>query len=152
MTLRLDYQKLSAAGVRAVGGVYVYVANSGLAKTLPDLAFLRASQINGCAYCIDMHSRDLLKEGVAANKIMLVSAWRESGDVFSESERAALRWTEAVTLISQTHAPDEAFAAVSAEFQPKEVSDLTLAIGLINLYNRLAIGFRRGPEGEAAGH
>jgi AhpD family alkylhydroperoxidase len=145
MTERLDYQKLSAAGVRAVGGVYMYVVNSGLPKELVDLVFLRASQINGCAYCIDMHSRDLQKAGVAVDKIMLLSAWREAGDLFSARERAALQWAEEVTLVSETHASDEAFAALSAEFQPKEVSDLTLAIGLINLFNRLAIGFRRPP-------
>ena len=150
MTQRLDYQKLSAAGMRAVGGVYMYVANSGLPKALVDLVYLRASQINGCAYCIDSHTRDLVKEGVTLEKLMLVSAWRESGEVFSEKERAALQWTEAVTAISQTHAPDEAFAAVSAQFEPKEVSDLTIAIGLINVYNRIAISFRRGPEGVPA--
>ena len=150
MTQRLDYQKLSAAGMRAVGGVYMYVANSGLPKELVDLVYLRASQINGCAYCIDSHTRDLVKEGVPLEKLMLVSAWRESGEVFSEKERVALQWTEAVTLISQTHAPDDAFAAVSAQFQPKEVSDLTIAIGLINIYNRVAISARRGPEGQPA--
>jgi AhpD family alkylhydroperoxidase len=112
--------------------------------------FLRASQINGCAYCIDMHSRDLLKGGVAVEKLMLVSAWREAGDVFTGREKAALQWAEAVTLISESHAPDEAFAAVSAEFQPKEISDLTLAIGVINTYNRLSIGFRRPPGDDAA--
>jgi AhpD family alkylhydroperoxidase len=145
MTERLDYQKLSAAGVRAVGGVYMYVVNSGLPKELVDLVFLRASQINGCAYCIDMHSRDLQKAGVAVDKIMLLSAWREAGDLFSARERAALQWAEEVTRVSETHASDEAFAALSAEFQPKEISDLTLAIGLINLFNRLAIGLRRPP-------
>lgn len=151
MTQRLDYQKLSPAGVRALGGVHVYVANSGLPKTLVDLVYLRASQINGCAYCIDMHTRDLVKEGVALEKLMLLSAWREAGDIFSEKERAALQWTEAVTLISQTSAPDEAFAAAQAQFAPKELSDLTIAIGLINTYNRIAISLRRGPEG-ATGH
>jgi len=149
MTQRLDYQHLSAAGMRAVGGVHVYVANSGLPKVLVDLVYLRASQINGCAYCIDSHTRDLVKEGVAFEKLMLVSAWRESGDVFSDKEKAALQWTEAATRISDTHAPDEAFAAVSAQFPPKEVSDLTIAIGLINVYNRVAISFRRGPEGHS---
>jgi AhpD family alkylhydroperoxidase len=114
------------------------------------MVFLRASQINGCAYCIDMHSRDLMKGGVAVDKVMLVSVWREAGDMFSEREKAALEWTEAVTSIAETHAPDEAFAAVSAQFQPKEISDLTLAIGVINAYNRLSIGFRRLPEGEPA--
>src|SRR5882757_9197156 len=105
MTQRLDYQKLSMTGLRALGGVYMYIANSGLPKALIDLVFLRASQINGCAYCIDMHSRDLLKGGVAVEKLMLVSAWREAGDIFTEKEKAALQWTEAVTLISETHAP-----------------------------------------------
>src|SRR6266851_4903809 len=123
MTQRLDYEKLSTAGLRALGGVYMYIVNSGLPKALIDLVFLRASQINGCAYCIDMHARDLIKGGVAV---------------------------ETVTLVSETHAPDEAFAAVSAEFQSKEISDLTLAIGVINTYNRLSIGFRRLPGGEPA--
>ena len=145
MTQRLDYQKLSAAGVRTVGGVYMYVVNSGLPKELVDLVFLRASQINGCAYCIDTHSRDLQKAGVAVDKIMLLSAWREAGDLFTAKEKAALQWAEEVTLVSETHASDEAFAALSAEFQPKEISDLTLAIGLINLFNRLSVGFRRPP-------
>ena len=150
MTQRLDYQKLSPAGVRALGGVYMYVSNSGLPKALVDLVFLRASQINGCVYCIDSHTRDLVKEGVPLEKLMLVSAWREAGDIFSEKERAALQWTEAVTLIAQTSAPDDAFAAVQAQFEPKELSDLTIAIGLINTYNRIAISFRRGPEGTAS--
>jgi AhpD family alkylhydroperoxidase len=87
VTQRLDYQKLSAAGLRAFGGVYVYIVNSGLPKALIDLVFLRASQINGCAYCIDMHSRDLLKGGASVEKVMLVSAWREAGDIFTAKER-----------------------------------------------------------------
>lgn len=143
-TQRLDYQKLSTAGVRAVGGVYTYVVNSGLPKTLLDLVFLRASQINGYAYCIDSHARDLQKEGVPVEKIMLLQAWREAGDLFSAKEKAALQWAEEAR-VSETHASDEAFAAVSAEFQPKEVCDLTIAIGLINLFNRLAISLRRPP-------
>jgi AhpD family alkylhydroperoxidase len=150
MTPRLDYQKLSAAGLRALGGVYMYIVNSGLLKTLIDLVFLRASQINGCAYCIDLHARDRMKGGLPVDKVMLVQAWREAGELFTAQEKAALQWAETVTLVSETHAPDEAFAAVSAEFQPKEISDLTLAIGVINTYNRLSIGFRRLPGGEPA--
>ena len=145
MTQRLDYQKLSAPAVRAIGGVYMQVMSSGLPKTLLDLVFLRASQINGCAYCIVSHSRDLQKEGVPIDKIMLLQAWREAGELFTAKERAALHWAEELTRVSETHASDEAFAAVSVEFQPKEVSDLTIAIGLINLFNRLAIGLRRPP-------
>ncbi len=148
--MRLDYQKLAPAGMRAVGGVYAYVANCGLPKSLVDLVYLRCSQINGCAYCVDAHARDLAKEGVATDKMMLVSVWREAGDVFSDKERAALRWAEELTLVAQTAASDEAFQAAAAQFQPKELADLTIAIGLINVYNRVAIGFRRGPEGAAA--
>jgi AhpD family alkylhydroperoxidase len=146
MSLRLDYQKIAAAGMRAVGGVYVYVGNCGLPKALLDLVYLRCSQINGCAYCIDSHSRDLLKEGVPTQKLMLLSAWREAGEIFTPQERAALQWAESLTLVSQTHAPDADYEAVAAAFSPKEVADLTIAIGLINVYNRVAIGFRRGPE------
>ena len=150
MSQRLDYQKLSTAGLRALGGVHTYVVNSGLPKSLIDLVFLRASQINGCAYCIDMHARDLMKGGVPAEKVMLVTAWREAGDLFTAKEKAALQWTEAVTRVSETRAPDDAFAAMSAAFQPKEISDLTLGIGLINAYNRLSVGFRRPVGGEPA--
>ena len=99
MTMRLDYQKLAPAGMRALGGVYLYVGNCGLPKALIDLVYLRCSQINGCAYCIDSHSRDLAKEGVPLDKLMLVSAWREAGEVFSDKERAALRWAEELTLV-----------------------------------------------------
>jgi AhpD family alkylhydroperoxidase len=150
MSQRLDYQKLSTAGLRALGGVHTYVVNSGLPKSLIDLVFLRASQINGCAYCIDMHARDLMKGGVPAEKVMLVTAWREAGDLFTAKEKAALQWTEAVTRVSETRAPDDAFAAISVAFQPKEISDLTLGIGLINAYNRLSVGFRRPVGGEPA--
>ena len=150
MSQRLDYQKLSTAGLRALGGVHTYVVNSGLPKSLIDLVFLRASQINGCAYCIDMHARDLMKGGVPAEKVMLVTAWHEAGDLFTAKEKAALQWTEVVTRVSETRAPDDAFAAMSAAFQPKEISDLTLGIGLINAYNRLSVGFRRPVGGEPA--
>jgi AhpD family alkylhydroperoxidase len=143
--MRLDYQKIAAAGMRAVGGVHVYIGNSGLPKALVDLVYLRCSQINGCAYCIDSHSRDLMKEGVPAEKLLLLPAWRELGEVFTAQERAALQWAESLAVVSQTHAPDEDYEAVAAAFSPKEVADLSTAIGLINLYNRVAIGFRRGP-------
>jgi AhpD family alkylhydroperoxidase len=151
MAQSLDYEKLAAPGVRALGGAYVYLQNCGLPKTLVDLVFLRSSQLNGCAYCLDMHGRDLIKGDVPVEKVMLVSAWLEAGDVFTAREKVALQWAEQMTLVAETHVPDEAFAAVSAEFQPKEVADLTLAIGLMNAYNRLAISFRRGPEGKPSG-
>ena len=146
MTQRSAYQTLAAAGMRALGGAHLYVAKSGLPKPLIDLVYLRTSQINGCAYCIDMHTRDLQKDGTPVEKLMLVSVWREAGGYFSERERAALAWTESVTGISETHAPDADYAAASAQFDEQEMADLTLAIALMNAYNRMAIAFRRGPD------
>jgi AhpD family alkylhydroperoxidase len=146
MTQRLDYNAVAANGMKALGGVYGYVSQSGLAKTLVDLVYLRVSLINGCAFCIDMHSRDLLKGGVALEKLVLVPAWREAGALFSEREKAALAWAETVTLVAETGVPDAAFEAASAVFTEKELADLTIAIGLMNTYNRMAIGFRATPE------
>jgi AhpD family alkylhydroperoxidase len=146
MTLRIDYQHIAPAGMKALGGVHMYVSACGLPKDLIDLVYLRASQINGCAYCVDSHSHDLLEAGVPVRKLMLVPAWRESGSIFSDREHAALAWCEAVTLVATTHVADDAFSAVRAQFSEKEVADLTIAISLINSYNRIGISFRRGPE------
>jgi AhpD family alkylhydroperoxidase len=145
MTVRLPYDTLAPDGLKALAGVYAYVMRCGLEKSLVDLAYLRASQLNGCAYCIDMHAHDAAAEGASVEKLMLVSAWREAGDYFSARERAALAWAEMVTFIGDSHVPDEAFLAAQEEFADKELADLTLAIGLINAYNRMAITFRRGP-------
>jgi AhpD family alkylhydroperoxidase len=146
MTQRIDYNAVVANGMKALGGVYGYVLQSGLAGPLVDLVYLRTSQINGCAYCIDMHSRDLLKGGLAVEKLVLVPAWREAGALFSEREKAALAWAETVTRVAETGVPDAAFEAASAVFSEKELSDLTIAIGLMNAYNRLGISFRATPE------
>ena len=143
---RLDYEAVAAEGVRALGGVHHYVAKSGLPLALIDMTYLRVSQINGCPYCIDMHTRDAMKHGVAVEKLMLVSAWRDTGALFSPQERAALQWAEALTLIAQTGAPDADYQAAAAQFGEKDLVDLTIAIGLMNAYNRIAIGFRRGPD------
>jgi AhpD family alkylhydroperoxidase len=117
---------------------------SGLPKVLVDLAYLRVSQINGCAYCIDMHSRDLLKEGIAVEKLVLVPAWRQGGALFDETERAALVWAETVTRVAETGVPDAEYEAAAAVFDRKQRADLTIAIGLMNAYNRMAITFRAG--------
>jgi AhpD family alkylhydroperoxidase len=143
--MRLPYDVLAADGLKALAGVHAYVLRCGLEKPLVDLAFLRASQINGCAYCIDMHGRDAVAGGASLEKLMLVSAWREAGAYFSGRERAALEWVEVVTWIAGNQVPDEAFLAAQAEFSDKELADLTLAIGLINAYNRMAISFQRAP-------
>jgi AhpD family alkylhydroperoxidase len=146
MTQRLDHQVVSPDGMRSLGSVYQYVTKSGLPPSLVNLIFLRVSQINGCAYCIAMHSRDLLNNEMAVEKLMLLSAWREAKDLFSNKERAALQWAESVTLIYETGAPDMDYQVVATQFNEKELVDLTIAIGLINVYNRLSIGFRRAPE------
>jgi AhpD family alkylhydroperoxidase len=146
MSQRLDYVNEAPAGLRALGSVHVYVANCGLPRELVDLVYLRVSQINGCAYCVAEHSRDLRKGGMPIEKLVLVPAWRESGDVFTAQERAALRWAESLTLISHTGAPDDDYQAALEQFDSKALVDLTIAIGLMNTYNRIAIGFRRGPE------
>jgi AhpD family alkylhydroperoxidase len=146
MTERLDYQTIAPAGMKALGGVYGYILQSGLPKLLVELVFLRVSQINGCAYCLDMHSRDLIKAGIAVEKLALVQVWREAGSLFSEREAAALAWAETVTNVAATNVPDGDFAAARAVFSEKELADLTIAIGLMNTYNRMGVSFRTTPE------
>jgi AhpD family alkylhydroperoxidase len=143
---RLDYMKVIPDGMKALGGVHSYVAKSGLPKELIDLVFLRTSQINGCAYCIDMHTRDLLKGGMKPEKVTLVPVYWEVDNLFSEKEVAALAWAEALTLISQTHTPDAVYETASKQFSEKELADLAVAIGLMNVYNRIAISFRKQPD------
>jgi AhpD family alkylhydroperoxidase len=146
MTQRLDYTKIAPNGVKALGGVYGYIMQSGLPNELVDLVYLRVSQINGCAYCLDMHTRDLIKMGVKVEKLALVQAWEEGGSLFSETERAALAWAETVTRVAQTGVPESAYKAARAVFDEKQLVDLTLAIGLMNTYNRMAISFRNTPQ------
>jgi AhpD family alkylhydroperoxidase len=143
---RLDYIAIAPGGIKALGNVYGYIVQSGLPRQLVNLVYLRASQINGCAYCIDMHSRDLIKEGLAVEKLVLVQAWREAGSLFVARERAALAWAETVTRVADTAVPDADFEAAAAVFSEKELVDLTIAICLMNAYNRLAIGFRVPPR------
>jgi len=115
--------------------------NSGLEHSLIELVKTRASQINGCAYCIHMHTKDARAAGESEERLYLLNAWRES-PLYNERERAALAWTEALTLVSETHAPDEDYAELSRHFTPEEQVNLTLLIGAINAWNRIAIGFR----------
>jgi AhpD family alkylhydroperoxidase len=146
MTKRLDYSQIAPAGVKALGGVYGYVMQSGLPAVLVDLVYLRISQLNNCAYCLDMHTRDLLKKGQKIEKLALVQAWAEAGNLFDARERAALAWAETVTLVAETGVPDEAYQAARAVFEERELVDLTIAIGLMNVYNRMAISFRNTPQ------
>lgn len=151
MSQRLDYTKAAPDGYKAFGGVYVAIQKSGLPKELIDLVYLRVSQINGCAYCIDMHSRDLLKGGFSTDKLVLVPVWHEAGEMFSKRERAALAWAETVTRVAQTGVPDSDYEAARAEFNEKELADLTYAIGLMNAFNRLGISFRVPPAAAGKG-
>ena len=145
MSPRVDYTASSPAGMKALGAVYAYVRQAGLPTRMVDLVFLRVSQINGCAFCIDTHSRDLLKAGMPVEHLVLLAAWPETGNIFSEQERAALAWAETVTRLGERGVPDDAFEAASAAFGEKQLVDLTIAIGLMNAYNRVAISFRATP-------
>ena len=146
MTERLNYLAASPRGMQSLGSVHLYIEKSGLPAVLVNLVYLRISQINGCSYCISTHAADLMKDGVPVQKLLLLQVWRDAGALFSDRERAALQWAEALAHVAETHAPDADFEAVRAQFDDKELADLTYAIGLINAYNRIAIGFRRGPD------
>jgi AhpD family alkylhydroperoxidase len=146
MSKRLDYNHVAPQGMKALGGVYGYILQSNLPATLVNLVYLRVSQINNCAYCLDMHTRDLLKSGQKIEKLALVQAWAEAGNLFDERERAALAWAETVTRVADTGIPDEAYKAARAVFEERELVDLTIAISLMNAYNRMAIGFRNTPQ------
>src|ERR1700678_1654539 len=116
MTQRLRYYRIAPDGMKALDAVHSYIGQSGLSKVLVDLVYLRVSQINGCAYCIDMHSRDLLASGITIEKLVLVPVWRETGEVFGARERIALAWAETVTRVAETGVPDADYEAAAAEF------------------------------------
>jgi AhpD family alkylhydroperoxidase len=146
MEPRLDFYKASPDAIKAMLAFSAATEKLGLEKPLLELVKLRASQINGCAFCVDMHATDARKGGESERRLYALSVWHET-PFFTPRERAALAWTEAVTSISTTGAPDDAYGALSAEFTPKEQMDLTLAISMINSWNRLAISFRMMPSG-----
>lgn len=146
MTKRIDYNQVAPAGAKSLGAVYGYVTQCGLAPDLVELVYLRISQINNCAYCLDMHTRDLRKRGMRIEKLALLQAWAEAGSLFDERERAALTWAESVTKVAETGVPDGDYDAARKVFGEKELVDLTLAISLMNAYNRLAVSFRNTPQ------
>ena len=145
MEPRLDFYKASPEASKAMIAFSAAAEKLGLEHSLLELVKLRASQINGCAFCIDMHSADARKAGETERRLYAVTAWRET-PFFTPRERAALAWTEAVTQISTHGAPDDVYAALDAQFTQKEQMDLTLAISMINCWNRLAIAFRKMPD------
>jgi AhpD family alkylhydroperoxidase len=114
---------------------------SSIETAIRELVKIRASQINGCAFCLEMHTREARALGETEERIYLVSGWRES-PLYTERERAALAWTEALTLVAETHAPDDVYAEARKQFSDQELTELTVAIGLINLWNRIQVGFR----------
>ena len=144
MKARLDYAA-AAPEVRTIMlDFWKKVEGLGLEHSLLHLVYLRASQINGCGFCVDMHSKDMRAIGESEERVYMVSVWRESG-LYSPRERAALAWTEAVTLVGETRVPDEVYELARRHFGAKELVDLTLAVVAINGWNRLAIAFRTVP-------
>lgn len=141
MKPRFDFTHASPAASRAMYGLTQYVHQSGLEESLLNLVYMRSSQVNGCAYCLDMHWKDARAAGETEQRLYSLDAWRETS-YYTDRERAALAWTEAVTKITDGHVPDELFEATRRHFSEKELVDLTLAIVTINGWNRLAISFR----------
>src|SRR5215218_2467700 len=127
MKARMDYRKASPEGAKAMGELHVFLHKCGLERSLLELVKLRASQINGCAHCIDMHTKELRADGVSEQRLYLLNAWREC-PFYSDRERAALEWTEAVTLVAENHVPDEVYEEVRKQFTEEELANLTLAL------------------------
>lgn len=146
-TQRADYWSLAPEAFNALGGVNAALARSSLGPQLLELVFQRASQINGCAFCLDMHARKMLQDGEDLQRLFLLETWREAEHLFSARERAALAWTESITNIKDSRAPDEDYQALQQQFSDKEIVELTFAIGVINTWNRLSIGLRKQPDG-----
>jgi AhpD family alkylhydroperoxidase len=146
MTQRMDYAKAAPGAYAAMLGLEKYLHGCGLDVRLLDLVKLRASQINGCAFCIDMHWKDSRAAGETEQRLYMLNAWHESPG-YTERERAALEWTEAITVITDGHAPDDVYQRVRAQFDETELANLTLAVAAINAWNRFSIGFRKEAGG-----
>ena len=142
MQPRLNPYTAAPETIKAAVALETQLANSGLEESLYHLVKTRASQINGCAFCVHMHTRDARAHGETEERLYLLNAWRES-PLYTARERAALAWTEALTLIADTHAPDDVFDGLKPHFTEAEIVNLTLLIGMINLWNRLAISMRQ---------
>ena len=149
MEQRLNLMEAGQGALRAMFGLGAHLAKSGLEQSLLRLLEFRVSQINGCAYCLDMHSKDLRAGGETEQRLYLLDAWRES-PFYSDRERAALAWTEALTLVTEGHVPDEVYEIARGQFSEQELANLTLAIVAINGANRLNIAFRTVPGSHRA--
>ncbi|HET9981272.1 MAG TPA: carboxymuconolactone decarboxylase family protein [Ktedonobacterales bacterium] len=144
MKPRMEYAKVAPAVTQAMSGLERAIHESGLEPSLLELVKTRASQINGCAFCLDMHTKDARARGETEQRLYALSAWRET-PFYTDRERAALAWSEAVTLVSETHIPDDVYEQARQQFSEQELAYLTLAVIAINGWNRLAIGFRTVP-------
>jgi AhpD family alkylhydroperoxidase len=144
MNARMDFRKASPEGAKALSALHGFLHHCGLERPLLELVKLRASQINGCAHCIDMHTKELRADGESEQRLYLLDAWEES-PFYTERERAALAWTEAVTLVTQGHVSDTVYERARAQFSEQELANLTLAVVAINGANRLNIAFRTVP-------
>lgn len=144
MEPRLNAFQIAPQAYPAISALQKYVDSCGLERPLLELVRLRASQINGCAFCLDMHTKVARALGETEQRLYLVSAWRES-PFYTDRERAALEWTESVTLVGETHVPDEVYERVKQQFTPTELVNLTAAIAMINTWNRLSVAFRTVP-------
>jgi AhpD family alkylhydroperoxidase len=147
MKMRIDWLKAAPQVAQALFGLQKAVNESGLEHPRLELVTMRASQLNGCAYCLDMHAKDARAAGETEQRLYLLNAWREAGNLYSERERAALAWTEALTLVTEGHVPDEVYELAHAQFNDAELAKLTLAVIAINGWNRLNIAFRT-PAGD----
>jgi AhpD family alkylhydroperoxidase len=150
MEQRINFVEAGAGALKAMFGLSAYLSKSGLEKSLLELVDFRVSQINGCAYCLDMHSKDLRAAGETEQRLYLLSAWRES-PFYTERERAALEWAEAVTLVAEGHVPDEVYEHAREHFTEEELVNLTLAVVAINGWNRFNIAFRTEAGGYQPG-
>lgn len=150
MKTRIDFARVSAQSLKPLFALGAQIEASGLEHSLLELVKMRASQINGCAYCLDMHSKDARAQGETEQRLYLLDAWRETS-LFSERERAALAWTEAVTLVADGHVPDDVYDQVSSHFTEQELVTLTLEVVAINGWNRLNIAFRTEAGGYRPG-
>ena len=144
MEQRINYTEQAGDALKAMYGLEIYLKHSSIEPNLLHLLKFRVSQINGCAYCLDMHSKDLRALGESEQRLYCLDAWRET-PFYSDRERAALEWAEALTLVTEGHVPDEAFNIVKEQFSEKEIIDLTMAVVTINSWNRISIAFRTTP-------
>ena len=142
--MRLNYTVAAPEVTKALADVNAALIRSGLDKGLMDLLFLRVSQINGCAYCVDLHARDLRQANESNERLDGLAAWRES-PYFTEAERVALEWAEALTRVETTHAPDTAYEPLARHYDERQIANITYAVALMNAWNRVAIGFHHGP-------